>query len=439
MKFLIALAATASVLLPSVQAAKEVFAHVIVGNVRELNAADWEDNVKLAQEAKIDGFVLNIAAQDESNTASLDLIFAAAEKANFKAFFSFDYAAQGAWPKDKVVETIAKYGVSPAYFKHDGDKLFVSTFEGPANAADWTDIKTTTNSFFVPDWSSVGAVEAAGLANSVADGLFSFDAWPTGNVNMTTEPDLAFQAALGDRAYMMPVSPWFYTNLPGFNKNWLWRGDELWDTRWAQVMEVNPDFVEILTWNDYGESHYIGPVREKELGLFTSANAPINYVKEISHDGWRKFLGFYIEQYKTGVVPTEFEEKAAAYYRTAPALACGNGGTSGNNADFGETEVPPEQLMEDAIFFAALLKSDEGVTVSVKVGEEEKPASFNVFPAAGKGTPGVYRGSVPMGSATGEVVVTVTRGGQAVASAEGGKPISATCENNVQNWNAVAV
>jgi hypothetical protein len=25
----------------------------------------------------------------------------------------------------------------------------------------------------------------------------------------------------GGKAYMMPVSPWFYTNLPGYDKNWL--------------------------------------------------------------------------------------------------------------------------------------------------------------------------------------------------------------------------
>jgi hypothetical protein len=25
--------------------------------------------------------------------------------------------------------------------------------------------------------------------------------------------------------YMMPVSPWFFTNLPGYKKNWIWRGD----------------------------------------------------------------------------------------------------------------------------------------------------------------------------------------------------------------------
>ncbi|GIC85958.1 uncharacterized protein Aud_002317 [Aspergillus udagawae] len=32
-------------------------------------------------------------------------------------------------------------------------------------------------------------------------------------------------------AYMTPVSPWFYTNLPGYGKNWLWRGDHLWHDR----------------------------------------------------------------------------------------------------------------------------------------------------------------------------------------------------------------
>lgn len=33
---------------------------------------------------------------------------------------------------------------------------------------------------------------------------------------------------------MMPISPWFFTNLPGYDKNWLWRrGDMLWYDRWV--------------------------------------------------------------------------------------------------------------------------------------------------------------------------------------------------------------
>jgi len=69
---------------------------------------------------------------------------------------------------------------------------------------------------------------------------------------MTTVGDESYVAALGGKPYMMPVSPWFFTNLPGYGKNWVWRGDDLWYDRWQQVLEISPEFVEIITWNDYG-------------------------------------------------------------------------------------------------------------------------------------------------------------------------------------------
>jgi hypothetical protein len=242
---------------------------------------------------------------------------------------------------------------------------------------------------------------------------------------------------------MMPVAPWFFTNLPGFSKNWLWRGDELWDARWAQVASLQPDFVEILTWNDYGESHYVGPVRDAELGLFGAAKAPVNYAANMSHDGWRKFLPFYIDVYKNGgQVPAgggNITEGVVAYYRTAPALACPGGGTTGNNKAFGQAEVPPEQLVADSVFYAALLKSDAGVTVTVSIGGKQQTGTLSGTPAAGKGSPGVYTGSVPFGGSTGDVVVTIARGGQTIDTAQGGRAIAGQCENDVQNWNAVAV
>lgn len=33
---------------------------------------------------------------------------------------------------------------------------------------------------------------------------------------------------------------------------------ELFCNRWTNVLSLSPAFIEILTWNDYGESHYIG-------------------------------------------------------------------------------------------------------------------------------------------------------------------------------------
>ncbi|KAK4131676.1 glycoside hydrolase family 71 protein [Trichocladium antarcticum] len=434
------------VLLP-VRADREVFAHVIVGNTAELELADWEDDMRLAQAATIDAFALNIAAQDPNNGRSLDLAFQAANKLQFKLFFSFDYLAQGPWAPDQVTALLARFAPNAAYFKHDGTRPFVSTFEGPGRAADWPAIKHASNAFFVPDWSSADPQTAVHLAGGVADGLFSFDAWPAGDTNMTTAGDGAFAAALAPaaKAYMMPVAPWFFTNLPALGKNWLWRGDGLWDRRWGQIAAVRPRFVQILSWNDYGESHYIGPVRAKALGLFAAAGAPADFARGMSHDGWRKLLPFYIAQYKmagvdgTGLVVAGVDEAVAAYYRPAPALACPSGGTTGNNAAFGEAVVAPEALVEDSVFYAALLNSDEGVAVTVAIGGMVVTGGFARVPAAGRGTPGVYMGSVPFGGNTGDVVVTVARAGREVARADGGRAISTECWGNAQNWNAVAI
>ena len=51
---------------------------------------------------------------------------------------------------------------------------------------------------------------------------------------------------LGPKSYMMGVSPFFYTNIPEYNKNWLWGPDTLWYDRWEQVLDLLPDFVEIM-------------------------------------------------------------------------------------------------------------------------------------------------------------------------------------------------
>lgn len=96
------------------------------------------------------------------------------------------------------------------------------------------------------------------------------DAWPSGPRSITTYPDASYFDFLKGKPYMAPVSPWFYTNLPGYDKNWLWRGDSLWVDRWNQLIagEFQPEFVQIISWNDYGESHYIGPLLKLYFTMF---------------------------------------------------------------------------------------------------------------------------------------------------------------------------
>ncbi|KAK1971059.1 hypothetical protein LY78DRAFT_699556 [Colletotrichum sublineola] len=245
---------------------KSVFAHFMVGNTEKFDVTNWEDNIILAQQAHIDAFALNIAHGWKYNDQQISNAFAAASARGFRLFFSFDYAGGDVpWPMAEVKALIQKYGSSAAHFQYNG-KPFVSTFEGPDNAEDWKSIKADTSCFFIPDWSSLGAGPAARAGDGVADGLFNWAAWPYGQRNMTTYIDASYNQMLGGKPYMMPVSPWFFTNLPGYSKNWLWKSGD-------------------LCWNDYGESHYIGPLDNNQYEAFSVGDAPFNYVKGMPHDG----------------------------------------------------------------------------------------------------------------------------------------------------------
>ncbi|KAJ0274107.1 hypothetical protein Brms1b_011244 [Colletotrichum noveboracense] len=101
-----------------------------VGNTAEYTDSDWADNINKAKEAHIDAFALNLAQGEEMNDKSVKAVFAKAEQLGFQLFFSFDYAGNGPWKKQVVIDMLKKYSSSPAHFRHEG-KPFVSTFEGP--------------------------------------------------------------------------------------------------------------------------------------------------------------------------------------------------------------------------------------------------------------------------------------------------------------------
>jgi len=352
-------------------------------------------------------------------------------------FFSFDYAAEGPWEPSAVITLIQEYGPNYAYFNHTigtTSKMFVSTFEGPQNANDWVGIKQAVDIFFIPDWSSIGP--SAAEATGVVDGLFSWNAWPVGAMDITTAIDEQYITALNGQPYMMPVSPWFFTNLPGYQKNWLWRGDDLWYDRWQQVIEISPKFVEIITWNDYGESHYIGPLRTDDFGLFTAGDAPFNYAAGMPHNGWRAFLPYVIDMYKTGTAPAITAEQVVSWYRLNPNQACATGGTTGNTASQNQAEVPPYTLDLDAVYFSALL--DSAANFDVTIGTTTQTGTWRNTPVGGSG---IYHGSAPFNGDVGRVTVTIWRmiNGQKTTVVEiTGPSITKDCTDGIENWNAWA-
>ncbi|KAK9241814.1 glycosyl hydrolase family 71-domain-containing protein [Lipomyces tetrasporus] len=392
--------------------AKAVFAHFMVGNAANYSISNWENDISFAQQAH-DAFALNIAYNDPTSADSLLNAFYAANSLGFKLFLSFDYAGNGPWPEEDVVGLILNYGTNTAYYQYNGQP-FVSTFEGPASASDWTTIKSQTGGcFFMPDWSSLGA--KAALEPGVADGLFSWAAWPWGGNDMNTYTDASYLQFLNGLPYMMPASPWFFTNLPGYNKNWLWRGDDLWYDRWQQILFVQPEFVEIISWNDYGESHYIGPLYDNAFALLTIGQGPYNYAANMPHDGWRLFLPF---------------EGLVSWYRLNPATACATGETTGNTASQLQIEFEPYGIVQDKVFYSALLASSATVTVSI--GGVVQTGTWENAPDGGIG---IYHGSVPFNGDTGKVIVTISRSGTTIAQIVG-QSITTSCTDGIENWNA---
>jgi hypothetical protein len=192
---------------------KAVFAHVIVGNNGANTAVDWYNDIKAAASALIDGFALNVG-DDSFTDTQLSNAYNAAESygSNFKLFISFDYSAVPGYDPNKIISRINAHSGSPAQYNYTLGRPLASTFEGWQNAGDWANIKNQTNAFFIPDYSSQGPAGAVALPN--VDGLLSWDAWPAGPNNMDNSTDIQYLNALAGKPYMMPVSPWFYTNLP---------------------------------------------------------------------------------------------------------------------------------------------------------------------------------------------------------------------------------
>ncbi|KAJ0167212.1 Glucan endo-1,3-alpha-glucosidase agn1 [Colletotrichum tanaceti] len=155
--------------------AAAVVAHFMLINTKNYTMSDYEDDFKLAKDAHIDAFALNMGLTDPNTAESLEDAFTAAKTVGFQLFFSFDYNGGyfggKPWPKETILEMGDKYFKRDEYFKY-ADKPVASTFEGTENAKDWIEIKEKTGAFFIPDWSSISPEAALALADGVADGLF---------------------------------------------------------------------------------------------------------------------------------------------------------------------------------------------------------------------------------------------------------------------------
>jgi glucan endo-1,3-alpha-glucosidase len=154
---------------------RKVFAHYVVGLTYNQTVEQWRHDISSAAASSIDGFALNVGAQDAHTLTALRHAYEAAAdwSANttpFSLFLSFDFAASDGWNIDKVANFTNTFKDEPAQFKVDGRPL-VSTFEGPGFADPWKQVREKVDGgiHFVPDWSSLSP-EGVGRKLDVIDG-----------------------------------------------------------------------------------------------------------------------------------------------------------------------------------------------------------------------------------------------------------------------------
>ncbi|TEB38068.1 glycoside hydrolase [Coprinellus micaceus] len=299
----------------------------MVGNTYPYSVDDWLDDIKLAASYLIDGFVLNVGREDWQRDRVADCFKAASQlpaSTKFYFFFSFDMSSIPGNSAGDIQYLKAYYQAhakDARTFKHPRTGgATISTFAGEgctygqgSMENGWAYVKRELNAitpaYFIPSF-FIDPARYGGI--SAMDGAFNWNGgWPlqlsAGTsrqdlVNARLDSDNAYLANLsGGKTFMAAVSPWFFTHYgpDTWNKNWIYRGDDhLFVRRWQQLISMRDkvDIVQVISWNDYGESHYIGPIK----GAQPNSQA---WVDGYPHEAWLALNSYFTAAFKKGAYP----------------------------------------------------------------------------------------------------------------------------------------
>ncbi|OHF01937.1 mutanase [Colletotrichum orchidophilum] len=411
---------------------KLVFCHFMIGIVGARSSpSEYDADMQNAKAAGIDAFALNIGV-DPYSDAQLDLAYQSAANNGMKVFISFDFNWYGTGEATRVGQMIAKYGSRPAQLMVDG-KAFASSFAG-----DGLDVGAMRSAAGIPVFWAPNFHPESGTDFSVLDGALNWLGWPNngnnkapdarGNVSVQ-QGDATYIAALRGKPYIAPVSPWFSTHFGPevpYSKNWVFPSDTLWYDRWQQILSLQPRFLEIVTWNDYGESHYVG-----RLDSPHGDDGNSKWVYGFPHNGWLDMAQPFIKAFRAGASdpkPYITEDKVVYWFRpTLRGINCDATDTtmsdaSNSSGNYFKGRPDGWQTMEDKVYIVTLLKEAASLMVNVA-------GNSITFQAPA----GAAKFSVDMKPGT--VAFNLARGGSSIHSETAGMQILDQCPCGIYNFN----
>jgi hypothetical protein len=178
----------------------------------------------------------------------------------------------------------------------------VSTFGGESVPdSQWKSFKSKVgNVLVIPGFYQADPSTTFNNRESI-DGVFNWNSWlpsTAGKGIVSTKDDKAFQsqAKAASKLFMMGISPIQFKHLDSTN-NWYRRGEDNLEYRFGQALDLQPDMLELQTWNDAGEGHYMGNVWDEPMTSSPNIQA---LVKDRDHKGYWQVLPAFIKAWKNG-------------------------------------------------------------------------------------------------------------------------------------------
>jgi hypothetical protein len=343
------------------------------------------------------------------------LIYQAAKElgTDFKLFISADYAT--GLTSDETRDMVESFRSHPNQFRYKGKPL-LSTFGGGRAQTEFVrkEFQGDRAICYVPFYYPQPAAEMPKQAqvdqvfrdHSDIDGFFHFGA--AGSPAQITESNhLLAQKWLGaGKLFMASVTP-YYRGLGGNYRVYDSRGFEGLAQQWEGAIRDKATWVEIVTWNDWGEASYVAPFGAP----FQTRHWDNHWGPMLSHAAYLGASRYYIDWYKTGQPPKISEDAVYYFYRPHPKSLPGMKKPGGQD----RTAARPggADKLADELFVTLFLTAP--AQFAIHSGAVVK--SFDV-PA------GVQHLSLPF--AAGQQRFVLTRGGETVIDKVGEHEISAT-------------
>ena len=302
-----------------------VFAHFMIQfappGLDGSSTPDYSTDINLAKAAGFDAFAIDYTDNAAIFATNLDILYQTAGTLDFKLFLTIDTTTM--FDVDQVVNITNFYADHPAQAKDAAGNIFLSSFE--VNPPGWNWQTDVIDNIKVPVTFLAGTLGESGSYEATLPdrgaGPFTW-VHPALSASEEAAVDQSYADARNSngKPWMAGIAPWFFKRLSS-DTNWLNAQDSnIYIDRWVELLKLQPPYIEVISWNDWGESHYIGPAdTTPESELMEPSKA--DYYGNLDHSAFLKMSAIFISTYKSGatkVTVTAEQEDVFFFYRPQP-------------------------------------------------------------------------------------------------------------------------